>query len=325
MFVARQSLRLINENAFDFRNQNSRSNVEKSNQQREEKIRAYVIDEENETQSKDILSNEHDYHVENENLEYYDQNNYSEKNEMSVNFTSSIVTRVSKSQCRRCKKTFSFNNELHHHFRANCNFRVVISVFSKESKFFNDIEAYFVKSVISSTIDVTKKINNFNQFDTITFDELTSLSIVNFISFEFIIIRFNVDSSIEIEIEYEFRDWNYIKTQISLSIEITIKNVCMNIDVDVTFVDRVFFKQQISKEVIRIMITSLKMRDLSTNRHESWKYVICDIHLKSMKDDKSIISMLRREIHLINNLNTNMLIDNDVLDSKDVVINSIKR
>ena len=43
----------------------------------------------------------------------------------------------------------------------------------------------------------------------------------------------------------------------------------MNIDVDVTFVDRVFFKQQISKEIIRTMITSLKMRDLNTNKHEN--------------------------------------------------------
>ena len=320
--VARQSFRLINENAFDFKNQNSRSNVEKSNQQREEKIRAYVIDEKDETQLKDTLSNEHDYHVENENLEYYDQNNYSKKNEMFVNFTSSIVIKVSKFHCRRCKKIFSFNNELHHHLRVDCN----VSVFSKESKSLNDIETYSVKSVISFTIDATKRINNFNQFDTTTFDRLTSSFIVDFIiSFEFTIIRFSVDSSIEMKIDYEFRDWNYIKTQILLSVEATAKDVCMNIDVDVTLVDRVFFKQQISKKIIRIMITSLKMRDLDTNKHESWEYVICDIHLKSMKDDKSVVSMLRREIHLIDNLKINMFIDNDVFDSKDVVINSIKR
>ena len=207
MFAARQSLRLINENAFDFRNQNSRSNVEKSNQQREEKIKVYVIDEKNKTQLKNTLSNEHDYHVENENLEYYDQNNYSKKNEMSVNFTSSIVIKASKSHCRRCKKIFSFNNELHHHLRVDCNFRIAISVSSKKSKFLNDIEAYSVKSVISSTIDVTKKINNFSQFDTTTSDEFTSSFIVDFtISLELIIIRFNVDSSIEMRIDYEFRD-----------------------------------------------------------------------------------------------------------------------
>ena len=35
--------------------------------------------------------------------------------------------------------------------------------------------------------------------------------------------------------------------------------------------------------------------------------------------------MLRREIHLIDNLKANMLIGNDVLDPKDVVINPVKR
>ena len=44
-----------------------------------------------------------------------------------------------------------------------------------------------------------------------------------------------------------------------------------------------------------------------------------------MKNDKSVVSMLRREIHLIDNFKINMLIDNDVLDSENVVINSIKR
>ena len=99
MFVARQFLRLINENAFDFKNQNSRSNVEKSNQQ-QKKIKIYVIDEKNKTQSKNTLSNEHDYHVENENFEYYDQNNYSKKNEMFVNFIFSIVIKILKFQYR---------------------------------------------------------------------------------------------------------------------------------------------------------------------------------------------------------------------------------
>ena len=155
---------------------------------------------------KNTLSNEHDYHVENENFEYYDQNNYSKKNEMFVNFTSSIVIKISKSHCRRCKKIFSFNNELHYHFRADCNFRTAISILLKKSKFFNDIETYFVKNVIFFTIDATKKINNSSQFDTITFDEFTSSFIVNFISFELIIIRFSVDSSTKIEIEYEFKN-----------------------------------------------------------------------------------------------------------------------
>ena len=71
------------------------------------------------------------------------------------------------------------------------------------------------------------------------------------------------------------------------------------------------------------MIIFLKIRDLNIHRHESSKYVICDIHLK--KNDKSITSIFRREIYLMNNFKTNMLINNNIIESKNIIINSIKK
>ena len=43
------------------------------------------------------------------------------------------------------------------------------------------------------------------------------------------------------------------------------------------------------------------------------------------KNDKSITLIFRREIHLINNFKINMLINNDVIESKKIIINSIKK
>ena len=43
------------------------------------------------------------------------------------------------------------------------------------------------------------------------------------------------------------------------------------------------------------------------------------------KNDKLITSIFRREIHLINNFKANMLINNDVIESKKIIINSIKK
>ena len=71
------------------------------------------------------------------------------------------------------------------------------------------------------------------------------------------------------------------------------------------------------------MTIFLKIRDLSIHRHKNAKYVICNIHLK--KNDKSITLMFRRKIHLINNFKTNMFINNDIIDSKSIIINSIKK
>ena len=48
-------------------------------------------------------------------------------------------------------------------------------------------------------------------------------------------------------------------------------------------------------------------------------------HTFEKKNDKSITSMFRRKIHLINNFKTNMFINNDIIDSKSIIINSIKK
>ena len=92
-----------------------------------------------------------------------------------------------------------------------------------------------------------------------------------------------------------------------------------------TLSNRDFYKKQNLNDTIRIIITFLKIRDLSTHRHESAKYVICDIHLKEKKNDKSITSVFRREVHLINNLKANMLINNDVIEFENIMINSVKK
>ena len=208
MSIDKQFLQLIFENAsdFKFKNQSQRrlANDTKQNNRnefdnRDDKIRIFVVDENNsekEKFAKDFHNQKHEnYYTENDNLNYYNSN---QKNEIFVNFIASIVViKSSLSHCRRCKKIFTFNNELHRHLRADCSL-----ILSEKSKFFSDVEVYFVKNVNSFTIDVTKEISEFNQSNIVTFVEFIN----SFISSEFIIIRFNVDSFADIDTKYEFRD-----------------------------------------------------------------------------------------------------------------------
>ena len=50
-----------------------------------------------------------------------------------------------------------------------------------------------------------------------------------------------------------------------------------------------------------------------------------DIHFRDMKNDKKIISIIRRKVYLINNFKCNMFFDNDVLISKNIIINIVKK
>ena len=90
-------------------------------------------------------------------------------------------------------------------------------------------------------------------------------------------------------------------------------------------IDRFFYKKQVFDNVIRIIITLLKIRDLNIQKHESYEYVIYKIYIKNIKNNKSITSILRREIHLINNFKTNMLINNNVINVENIVVDSIKK
>ena len=216
MSIDKQFLQLIFENAsnFKFKNQSQRrlTNDTKQNNRnefdnRDNKIRIFIVDENNDEKkkfAKDFHNEKkhENYYIENDNLNYY---NLNQKNEIFVNFIASIIIiKSSLSHCRRCKKIFTFNNELHRHFRIDCSFN-----FSKRAKFLSNVEIYSIKNFNSFTIDVIKKINEFNQLNTITFVELIEIDVIDFhfiISFELIIIRFNVDSSTNIDTKYEFRD-----------------------------------------------------------------------------------------------------------------------
>ena len=187
---------------------------------------------------------------------------------------------------------------MHRHLREKCSIIVV------------------VYSIVVFTIDVTKIINVSN-YQSLTIFDISDSNVA--------IIRFNIDFAFDFDTDYGFRDWNYIKIEVFLSTKIKSANVCIDIDVDVTFENRSFYKQQILDDEIRIMITSLKIRELNTQQHESFEYVICDIHIKNTKNDKSITFVFRHEMHLIDNFKINMFIDNDVIDAKKIIINSIKR
>ena len=209
MSADRQLLQLTFENASDFKpkNQSQRQLASDTGQDnrgefdnRDDKTRAFVVDQDNseeEKSAKDFHNEEEqrDYYTENENLNYYNSN---QKNEIFVNFTASvIVIKSSLSHCRRCRKTFTSNNELHRHLRADCSL-----ISPERSKLFSDVEVYPAKSVSSSTIDATKEISESSQPNIVTPAELTNSST----SPEPIIIRSNVDSSADIDTKYEFRD-----------------------------------------------------------------------------------------------------------------------
>ena len=128
------------------------------------------------------------------------------------------------------------------------------------------------------------------------------------------IIIFNVDSIKNIDIDFEFRDWNYTRAKISLSSNKKLDYVCLNIDSNIIFVDKNFFKTQTLNVLIRTIIFSISIRNLNTTKHFSIDYVIVFIYFNNEKNDKSMKIKIVKKIYLINELKINMLIDNDFIE-----------
>jgi regulatory protein YycI of two-component signal transduction system YycFG len=72
------------------------------------------------------------------------------------------------------------------------------------------------------------------------------------------------------------------------------------------------------------MINSLTIKNIDVNVHEIKKYVNFSIYLSSKYDFITLIE-IDRKIHLMKNLKANMLKNNDILESKEIIINVQKK
>ena len=302
---------LTSKNAFDSKNQ-TRQQKEKFDDRDDKnfKRKIYVLNEfekKNDQKSieKDFLIDEisddqSTYYS--ENLIYYDFDHFDDSNHESIinHFTLSIVF-----ICRRCTKFFVSNNKLHNHIRnVECfdfNARLRKTFSNRQFDFLKEIEidAIDFHVVITFTTKITK-----SSFES-NFDH-ESISIVSS----------NVDFSKNIEIDCEYRDWNYAKIDVALFEKVESKFVCIDTESEVIIANRRFFFRQNFDLFIRIMITSFTIRKIVIDQHQTSEYVIASMYFLDQKNDKIVKIIIRREIHLINNLKINMLIDNDVIDSE---------
>ena len=314
----RQPLQITAGNASDSRSQTTnqsgqqKPNAERSSQPRSGKARAYVTDEENELQTEEssqpveIAYQQEDYggyHASNEDLDYYDMNGYPE-DETPVNFTSPEVANAAKAHCRWCRQAFQSNNALHQHIRDGCPKARKTGSATKNSKPLPSPAVRRLQPSLPKSTAAAEVISD------AAGDE---------------VILSNTDSASDIGTGYGFRGWTYAKTEVALSPTGQPKIGCLDIEAGMTLSDRDFYKKQNPNDTIRTMATPLKVRGLGTHRHESSEYAICDIHLKGEKDGKPVTSVLRREIHLVDNLKANMLIGNDIIGSEGIVIDPVKK
>ena len=66
------------------------------------------------------------------------------------------------------------------------------------------------------------------------------------------------------------------------------------------------------------MITFISIRELDIDKHMTVEYVILFIYFSDQKNDVTVKTKITKEIHLIDNLKINMLLNNDVIESEKI-------
>ena len=140
------------------------------------------------------------------------------------------------------------------------------------------------------------------------------------------IIYFFVDFKSNIDTKYEYREWNYVKAIVFFFENVISKMCCLDIDVDVILINKKFLKTQTLDIQIRIIAIFFSVRELNINRYFTFEYVVVFIYFVDKNTiDKKIKTCFRREIHIVDDLKTNMLIENHIIDSKNFIINLNKK
>ena len=254
----------------------SRKKYDKSKYERRNKIREKDKNKEK-SKAQIYITQKNDDHENSSN--YHDLNYFDSDYKKSSDSECIIDANYTSLEvtCRRCQSFFSSNNLLHKHIRVNICSQSLFN-FSKSEK--NMIE--------SSAYNTTENIR---------------------------IIRFKINSNKNIESEYDFREWQYVTASVTLSKNETSKSAYLDTEAEITLVDIQYFKIKFKDILIRTMTSFITVRDLKAAKHSTNKYACCFMYFsKKNENDQSVFVEIIKEIHLIDNLKVNFLIDNDVLD-----------
>ncbi len=88
--------------------------------------------------------------------------------------------------------------------------------------------------------------------------------------------------------------------------------VCLDTSIKVSLINKQFVLKRLSKIHNHLMISSLTIREIEVNVHETKKYVNFFIYLSS-KENSRKMTEIHHEMHLMKELKINMLIENDIL------------
>ena len=135
------------------------------------------------------------------------------------------------------------------------------------------------------------------------------------------IIKLNVINHIN-EPDCNFWNWYYITIFFQFrSDEDFIESVCLNIRCIMLLINRKFLQKHLFKCFIQKIKNKITVWDIDSWIHKCQKYIWLDLYLFDTLNSKMMMIHIVRNVHLIDNLQTNLLIKMNIIDSEHININ----
>lgn len=131
------------------------------------------------------------------------------------------------------------------------------------------------------------------------------------------VVESSTDSSPKVDTEHAFRNYHYAMAAIKLLLDKEAESGCLDTGCSVTLMDRTWFRKAHPTLTIKHMASPITVRGLGSNRHQTSEYVITPLYFPG-KD--STARTAPREIHIVDDLKANILIDMDIMIPKKIDI-----
>lgn len=126
---------------------------------------------------------------------------------------------------------------------------------------------------------------------------------------------------------FAFRDWSYVTALITLSphamplqSDLAIL-YCLDTSCGVTFVNRKWLYKYAPEENILKMAVFSKVRSIKSSKHESDKFLSMPIYFLRIDKQKQLVyTCIYYNMHLVDGLKANMLIRNNIIMLKGIMI-----
>ena len=125
--------------------------------------------------------------------------------------------------------------------------------------------------------------------------------------------------------KYEFRSHQYATTKMTLSMIEKFKDLCIDFEIFMFLINRKFVKKKISKTKILTTRSFIKIKEIENKLHDNFQYCEMKFFIFEKFKNEQIITNIKAEIHLMNDLKINVFLKTNILIFEKIILNFAKK